>query len=105
MPGGGPREIRSKWIYTSIYLISWKAIPPPRDVIMSLMRAGSDVNHKNNYGDTALVRAAEGGHEELCRILLEHGADMDIKDSWGKTALDKSKEYHAAIVTLLEQVR
>jgi ankyrin repeat protein len=34
-------------------------------------------------GNTALIRAAKGGHTDIARLLVEHKADMDIKDNNG----------------------
>jgi len=33
------------------------------------------------YGFTALMKAAEQGHESIVRLLLEHMADVNVVDS------------------------
>jgi ankyrin repeat protein len=51
---------------------------------------------------TALHWAAECGHEEVVRLVLEKGADVNVKDAFGSTALSGAAERgHAAIVQLL----
>ena len=46
------------------------------------LAAGADVNqkHEDMGGDTMLIVAAENGHHEVVRLLLEHGADPDLGD-------------------------
>ena len=34
-------------------------------------------------GDTALMLAAKGGHEEICRLLLNRGANANVTDTVG----------------------
>ncbi len=41
---------------------------------------GADVNSKNDDGWTALMAAAQGGHLEIFRLLLEKGADSLVRD-------------------------
>ena len=51
---------------------------------------GTDVNVKDNDGDTALMLACYYKHTEIVRILLDNGADVNAKDYDGDTALRKS---------------
>ncbi len=56
--------------------------------VKSLLDQGADVNAKFRYGATALFKAAERGHAEVVRLLLERGADPTIKDTfYGATAM------------------
>ena len=32
------------------------------------------------YGDTALIKACQGGNVETARVLLDHGANVDHKN-------------------------
>ena len=59
------------------------------------------------YGTTSLVAAAQHGHEDVVRILLEGGADPHKTLNDGSTALQKSQEQrHTAIVErLLESMQ
>jgi ankyrin repeat protein len=48
----------------------------------------TDLDFQDHNGKTALMKAAENGNKEICKILLEHGANPDIKDkNNGDTAL------------------
>ena len=35
---------------------------------------------QNKYGDTALIKACQGGHVETARVLLDHGANVDYQN-------------------------
>eukprot|EP01060_Flectonema_neradi_P003615 TRINITY_DN12341_c4_g1_i1.p1 TRINITY_DN12341_c4_g1~~TRINITY_DN12341_c4_g1_i1.p1 ORF type:complete len:572 (+),score=121.50 TRINITY_DN12341_c4_g1_i1:75-1718(+) len=48
-------------------------------IVNTLIMAGSKVNTEDSKGYTALLVAAEGGHHEVVRTLLEHGADPKVK--------------------------
>lgn len=56
----------------------------PADTVEALLEAGSDVNARNDSGNTALMVATE---EKKMEILLRHGADIDAADREGRTAL------------------
>ena len=51
-----------------------------------LIRAGIDVNCRDERGITALMYAAALGNETLIQLLLKHGADKTLKDGQGRTA-------------------
>lgn len=48
---------------------------------------GADLKSTNRYGGTALIPAAERGHVETVRILIEAGVDVDHVNNLGWTAL------------------
>jgi len=48
-----------------------------RAMVVRLIAEGVDVNTEGPRGGTALVGAAERGHLDIARVLLEHGADPD----------------------------
>ena len=50
--------------------------------------AKSDVDHQDNFGQTALMYAAKVGRHNIVRLLLENGAKSDIKSYKGKTVYD-----------------
>jgi ankyrin repeat protein len=50
--------------------------------------AGADVNALDNQGDTALHGAAQKGHDQVVKFLVDHGAKLDVKDKRGRTPLD-----------------
>ena len=50
--------------------------------------------------------AAEKGHIEIVKLLLDHGADINAKDKDGKTALDLARENNKEkIVEYLKQAK
>jgi hypothetical protein len=58
--------------------------------------------HDGCSGDTPLLRAAERGHLEAVRLLLEKGADIESQGSNCNTSLRlASRRGHAAVVQLL----
>lgn len=59
-----------------------------KDIAEMLIKAGAEVNQKNNMGSTALIFAATLGQLHIAQLLLENGADVSIADSSGKIALD-----------------
>ena len=47
---------------------------------------GTDVNARDNEGYTALFYAAENGHVDVVKLLIE-GADVNAKNQYGNTPL------------------
>ena len=41
-----------------------------------LLQHGADARAADNDGTTALMYAAQGGHEAVAQLLLQHGADV-----------------------------
>lgn len=58
-----------------------KALPQWKDKLVNLlvMQYGSDVNLRNESGETALHGAVSAGNRSAVRALLDHGAYIDIK--------------------------
>ena len=66
--------------------------------LKTLILAGAPVNHKNEYGRTALHYAAEHNHIQCGILLAECGADIQRKDQRGRTPMNfASKEFKAAV--------
>lgn len=42
-----------------------------------LLEGGAEVDARDRYGQTALMRTARNGHCEAVRVLVEAGADLD----------------------------
>jgi ankyrin repeat protein len=62
---------------------------------------GAKVAAKDQYGLTALHRAAESGHKDVIALLLDKGADVDATDDDGSTALHRAAESgHKDVVAL-----
>jgi outer membrane protein assembly factor BamB len=50
--------------------------------VAAALAKGAEVNAKTPYGATALSYAADKGHTEVARVLIEHKADVDVKDTF-----------------------
>ena len=51
-----------------------------------LVANGRNVNERDANGDTAMHLAADYGHAEVLRVLVELGADKEAKNAAGLTA-------------------
>ena len=69
--------------------------------VKSLIQKGVDPNTKSNDGTTALMYAAEVGHYEEAKILLEAGADANAKNDFITALLLSAAQGHNAVVKLL----
>jgi len=71
--------------------------------VRKYLRAGDDVNERNQLGGSALVVAAQYDHVEVVRTLLRHPyIAINLQDHSGETALMKaSSEGHARVVKTL----
>ena len=56
-----------------------------------LLDAGAHIDDRDDRGRTALMIAAEGGHEEIAELLMARGADASLKDKAGKRAADLTR--------------
>jgi ankyrin repeat protein len=50
-----------------------------RVIIERYLGSGWNVNAQAEWGETALHLAAQNGHLEIVKLLLEHGADVNAK--------------------------
>src|SRR5262245_33926039 len=56
--------------------------------VKRMLDAGVDVNTEFRYNRTALSFAADRGHVEVVKLLIERGADLNVKDTfYNATAL------------------
>ena len=55
--------------------------------IKNILKAGADVNGKNNEDYTALMYASYDGKTDIVKTLLDSGADINAKNKDGDTAL------------------
>ena len=68
----------------------------------------ADVNTKSEYqGYTPLIQAAENGHLEIVKLLLQHDADVNTRKKDGDTALTAAivapTSYKDIVEVLLQQ--
>ena len=57
------------------------------DQLTHLLR-NNDVNARDKYDKTPLMRAVESANPEVIRVLLDAGAYVNTLDEYGKTAWD-----------------
>ncbi len=57
------------------------------DTTRRLLEHGSDVDRRNDHGQTPLGGVAFKGCEDIVSLLLEHGADIDADNGGGITPL------------------
>ena len=70
-----------------------------------LLQSGADVNTRSDSGDTALIMAAAGGHDQCVRALLRTGANVNVRNEEKETALDRDRaQKHETCVKLLESL-
>jgi len=60
------------------------------EAIQQLIDKGTDINAKDQYGNTTLHYAVRNGNKETVKFLLEEGADVNSRDKYGKTPLFNS---------------
>ena len=57
------------------------------DEVQNHIKAGSDLNEKDEYGSTPLIVAVTFGKTEVAKALIEAGADITITNNEGSTPL------------------
>ena len=77
---------------TDLYIAAELNLPV---LIISLLKAGADVNAKNKYGWTPLHKAAMRDASETVEVLLKAGADVHVKGNDGDTPLHKAARWTA----------
>lgn len=68
----------------------WASLGNVPNVLQAIID-GHDVNLRGVNGYTALHAAAENGHLEVIRVLLEFGAIADLRLDSGETPVDLAK--------------
>ena len=62
------------------------------EITKLLIDSGADLNAKNRYGNTALIRSVLSKSPETAKLLIEAGADLNIQNDFSDTALIKATE-------------
>ena len=97
--GGGPGE------FAADILFDFKLITAENDIkkiINELIKAGADINSKNNDGKTPLHAAVECGMKpEIVSKFIHKGAEVNATDKYGKTPLFSAVLYSSTITELL----
>ena len=72
----------------------------------ALCEAGARVDHRNKYGDTPLLAAAQTDAAEIASVLLEYGADLTAKNRQGYAPLlmAASENRPAAVAVLTPEM-
>ncbi len=81
----GSVNVREGW--SGRTLLHWAARMGHTEVTKILLKAGAELNAKDEDGDTPLHGAALDGHTEVARILVKAGAKVNAKDKDGLTPL------------------
>lgn len=69
-------------------LMLWACKEGPSEVVGAYLQCGMDPDIRDEWSRaTPLIKAAEGDHPEMVRMLAEMGADLDARDRDGDTAL------------------
>jgi uncharacterized protein len=56
-------------------------------IVLDLLRRGTDADACDRHGQTALMLAAHAGHRDVVETLIAHGADLNITAKFGLSAL------------------
>jgi ankyrin repeat protein len=86
-PEGHKAEIEQKGIPYSNEAFFKAVNGGDRELVASFIKAGIDINAKEEDGRTALLIAAEKGDAAMAALLADSGADVNARDVDGYTAL------------------
>ncbi len=78
---------------TGAHLVHIAARAKDPRMLRLLVKAGADINARDNDGDTVLHAAAHFGSADDVQLALALGADVSIKDSIGRTPLMRTVHY------------
>jgi ankyrin repeat protein len=58
-----------------------------KEILKLLLHYGADINHQNNYDNTALIYSINYNIMESFKLLLDAGPDVNLQNRYGDTAL------------------
>jgi ankyrin repeat protein len=64
-----------------------------KDIVELLLRAGADIEHRNDQGENAFISATQEGHIDVVRILIDRVANINQPTADGETALALAVKY------------
>jgi len=73
------------------------------EVVSLLLERGADINWRDKWGDTCLIKASRGGFKAIVRLLLSHKqCDLDAKNKDGEDALlAAARQGHMQVAEML----
>ncbi|KAJ2951460.1 hypothetical protein O0L34_g13612 [Tuta absoluta] len=99
---GGDPELKSEASYTPFHLACYRG---SLECVKVLHPFVININEKSFKGDTPLILAVQGFHNEVVQFLLQNGADPHIKTSYGELAMNMALYMgYSFIFNLLLQV-
>ncbi|KAJ8317104.1 hypothetical protein KUTeg_005008 [Tegillarca granosa] len=72
-------------------LIRCASLAGNREVALTLLVAGANIDAQDRDGKTALMVAIINGHQQLVELLLQKNANLKVTNEYGKTALDMAR--------------
>jgi ankyrin repeat protein len=70
------------------------------EIVKLLLEAGADINHQDDYRDTALMYAVRGSSAELVELLVRNGADPLLPNIHGHTPVQMAGDDETIIQAL-----
>lgn len=88
--GADPNIIANRGITAIHYTVNHvgEDVSKHNEIFDMLIKAGADINHQDNLGNTTLIFASMVGDIDRVKALLANGADVSIKNNKGQTFMD-----------------
>ncbi len=73
-----------------------------KDICLWLLDRGAEVDARDSYGNTTLMRAISRKQTDIINLLIERGANVNVTNNYGRTPLMKAAESrHINIIKIL----